>query len=671
MKKISKAEKEQILLKHDNLVDAQNQLKSEFVGLDSIIDELIELIEPWYLFPDGQFRPTIVNLFGMTGTGKTSLITRLFEILEMKSVLRFDTGEWVEKTEYQLSSTISGQIKKLNGENTQPVFILDEFQLGRTLDEQGSDIDRPNLRVVWDLLDSGKFSIVEENWQTVNLQMIYNKLYYLVEEKGLKAKKGKITKGLKQWKLYFEFDEKELDEDDLAEMKEFYISNAIISPNDIYTLFDVNDTFLSEKELAKYLLTLNTEKDVLKFVETSLLNSSKAVEYDFSNSIIFIIGNLDGAYKMAYDLDADTDADTLHEYTKKITIPDIKDALSDLYRLEQISRLGNNYLVYRSFNRSTYKALISLELAKITQKIIDKFDIHIKFTDKTKDLIYREGVFASQGVRPVFSTITSLIETKVGRIIVDMLKDKVNTSTIIWDVDKKRNNFILTTDKKKEYKYELKLKVDSLRDSSGDDIQALVGVHECGHVLTSVYEMEICPEIAVSKTTRAGGFTQTNFPDWDTKKLLEKRLVMLLGGYVAEKLVFGEENLTSGSYSDLEITTHIALSMIKEYGMNGTPLQYSSPDFRVSGSYLDDKDLDIEVEAVVKEALRKTEKLLIENMDLLLQMGKYLSTHSKIETKKIKSMVKKYGVWDVPVYKTKDNYYDFKEILKNKMNDNL
>ncbi len=205
MKKISKKEKGFILDKHENLNDAKNQLKIEFVGLDKIIDEMIDLIEPWYLFPEGQIRPSIVNLFGMTGTGKTSLITRLFEILKMKSVLRFDTGEWVEKTDYQLSSTISGQIKKLKTSDSRPVFILDEFQLGRTLDESGSDIDRPNLRVIWDLLDSGKFSIIEENWQTSNIQMVYNKLSYLIEDKGVRAKNGKITKGYKDWCLYFEY----------------------------------------------------------------------------------------------------------------------------------------------------------------------------------------------------------------------------------------------------------------------------------------------------------------------------------------------------------------------------------------------------------------------------------------------------------------------------------
>jgi len=666
MKKINKEEKSIIIEKYNNLENAKNQLKKEFVGLDDIIDEMIELVEPWYLFPDGQFRPSVINLFGMTGTGKTSLITRLFEILDMKSVLRFDTGEWVEKTDYQLSSTISGQIKKLKSHDSRPVFILDEFQLGRTLDATGADIDRPNLRVIWDLLDSGKFSIIEENWQTSSLQILYNKLSYLIEETGVRAKNGKITKGYKDWCLYFDYRDEHLDDDELKDLKKDYTTHALIPQNEIYAIYDTNDKFLSEKEIYKYILSLKNEKEILKFIEETLVNSSKAVEYDFSDAIIFIIGNLDGAYRMAYDLDADTDPDTLREFSEKININNIKTALSELYRPEQISRLGNNYLIYRSFSSQNYRDLIDLELNKIKTKIYDKFDLEIDFSDKTKQLIFKEGVFASQGVRPIFSTITSLIETKVGRIIVDLLKNKNNTNNIKWDVDKKRDNFILTTDDNQKYKYNLKLKVDNLRDSVGDDIQALVGVHEAGHVLASVYEMNILPEIAVSKTTREGGFTQIDFPEWNTKNLLEQRLVMLYGGFVAERMIFGEENLTSGSFSDIENANKIAIAMVKDFGMiTKLPIQHSTPDFRIVGSYINDNGLDDDVKNVIINALNKTEKILSENKTLLIEMGKFLTKNSKIEKKKIKAMVKKYGSWSVPTYKTKDNYYNFKEILYN------
>jgi uncharacterized protein YneF (UPF0154 family) len=47
-------------------------------------------------------------------------------------------------------------------------------------------------------------------------------------------------------------------------------------------------------------------------------------------------------------------------------------------------------------------------------------------------------------------------------------------------------------------------------------------------------------------------------------------------------------------------------------------------------------------------------------------MGKYLTKNSKITDKQIKRMVKKYGSYNEPIYKTKDTYYNFKEILMNK-----
>ncbi len=59
------------------LVKASKNLKKHFVGIDSIIDEVISNIEVWYLMPELLTRPVVVNLWGMTGVGKTDLIRRL------------------------------------------------------------------------------------------------------------------------------------------------------------------------------------------------------------------------------------------------------------------------------------------------------------------------------------------------------------------------------------------------------------------------------------------------------------------------------------------------------------------------------------------------------------------------------------------------------------------
>jgi polynucleotide 5'-kinase involved in rRNA processing len=71
-------------------------LKSEFVGLDAQIDQIINSISGWYMLPDAQSRPLIINLWGMTGTGKTTLVRRLVNLLEFDtSYSEVDVGKLV------------------------------------------------------------------------------------------------------------------------------------------------------------------------------------------------------------------------------------------------------------------------------------------------------------------------------------------------------------------------------------------------------------------------------------------------------------------------------------------------------------------------------------------------------------------------------------------------
>lgn len=76
------------------LENAGKVLKEEFVGLDSIIDNLLESISSWYITPEIIKRPVIVSLWGMTGTGKSSVVRRLLELLEINNqAMFFDCGE--------------------------------------------------------------------------------------------------------------------------------------------------------------------------------------------------------------------------------------------------------------------------------------------------------------------------------------------------------------------------------------------------------------------------------------------------------------------------------------------------------------------------------------------------------------------------------------------------
>ncbi len=86
--------KNEFLEKRNLLEDARQILKSEFIGIDKIIDEVIESISSWYILSDIQEKPVVINLWGLTGVGKTSLVNRLVELIDFSNrFFKFDLGE--------------------------------------------------------------------------------------------------------------------------------------------------------------------------------------------------------------------------------------------------------------------------------------------------------------------------------------------------------------------------------------------------------------------------------------------------------------------------------------------------------------------------------------------------------------------------------------------------
>lgn len=671
---ISTEERGKMVLKQDKLNCVKEQLKTEFIGIHDQIDEVCSLLESWYLFPHEQVRPLVINLWGLTGCGKTALVSRLFELLEVFSIVKFDIGEFAEETSNTLKYNLSSQVRKARKENNIPVFVFDEFQLGRTIDDEGMEMERGGLRVIWELFDSGKFEMFDDSLGNTSIMKLFAKLQYALE-KGVEVENGKIVKGKAIYdKIFASID----DEPSISResFKKYYTDNPFVPIDDLWCVKKLNeDRFISELQLTEYLKTLNG-KEIVAFIENTMERAFRPIQHDLSSSVIFVIGNIDEAYKgTTHDLNPDIDADTLYEITSKISITDIKNALLARFRAEQISRLGNNHIIYKSFTGQMYKDLIELEINRFKTKLAKKFAVEVEITDNIKDLIYKEGVFPTQGVRPIFSTIVNLIESYVGKIMVDSIKANMTFDKLIWDLnvpDEYKITLIQTVKKKTVehvLNYSIKLKLENIRQSTSDDKQALTAIHESGHALASIYGLNICPKVVVSKTANSGigGFCHVDVPEYESKEFLLNYLQVAMGGYVAEKMVFGDDNLTNGSHLDMKSITETALSIVKEYGMTGLPVYYSFPDFRVSTNFIcTDETLDEITLDLVKNAIGKTEQILKDNITLLLRMGEFLSTNSRIDSDGIKGLVEKYGSY-VPKYKTKDDYYDFKSILLDKI----
>lgn len=660
--------------KKNILEEAKIVLKREFVGIDNIIDEVIHSIESWFIYPEGQIRPTIVNLWGMTGVGKTSLVTRLSELLKVDERLyRFDIGDY-SSGEMRLKRDFSEKLK--NSEKKPIVILFDEFQLGRTIAENGTEVDRNGLRALWDLIDTGTISIINENYYSNKVISLYLKLQHCIEQ-GVEATNGKITRNKKLHNdlFYDSVKEKNKKSHKLQDENGDNVDSTLLVPAEYYYYLknlSTNHFLDTEASFSTKFLQMN-HVEIVDFLKEILDKNLKPVLHDFSQSIIFIAGNLDEVYHMSGVIDPDYDADMFYSNSLKITIPKVKEALKKRFRVEQIARLGNNHILYPAFSSTSFKALIQMELDKFKTRVLNRYGIEIELDNSINDIIYKEGVFPTQGTRPIFTTINTLVESYISKIVSDIILENITVTKINWKYIDETGEYevhIHGNDKPYVKKYSLNLKLDNLRKSSKDDNQAHTAVHEAGHAVISAIHLALIPEEIVSKTAGglSDGYCRIKMPNILTKNIIKKDIAVGLGGYVAEIAVFGDELLSTGSHNDIEKVTEKAISYVKSFGMaNNIPIQIGMDAIQLFEThYPDHQEADKEVKKLIQNALKIAQKIINENRVLLLKVSEYLSENSRMNGDLFLKYVKKYGV-NIPTFKKSDTYSGFKSILTNKI----
>ncbi|MDN3079863.1 AAA family ATPase, partial [Enterococcus faecium] len=150
------------------------QLRTEFFGLDDIIDRVIESVSAWYIFPQLITRPVIVNLWGMTGVGKTQLVRRLSALLGFGDKFVEVVMDGSSKHGYFGSSSLSSILNNSKIEEGQPgILLLDEMQRFRTIDDAGNEVKVERYQDVWTLLSDGKFSSDSTVFAEIEMMLAY------------------------------------------------------------------------------------------------------------------------------------------------------------------------------------------------------------------------------------------------------------------------------------------------------------------------------------------------------------------------------------------------------------------------------------------------------------------------------------------------------------------
>ncbi len=157
----------------------------------------------------------------------------------------------------------------------------------------------------------------------------------------------------------------------------------------------------------------------------------------------------------------------------------------------------------------------------------------------------------------------------------------------------------------------------------------ITAYHEAGHALITKL---IAPENKVTKVTiipstkGAGGFSMNIPPDrmFRSKREMTHNLQIALAGRIAEEIIYGEENITTGASNDIEKATEIVSAMVKHFGMNKKAGMINYDVLYGSRSAGADNEVVSECRRIMEELYIETRQLLKDHMELLMKITELL-----------------------------------------------
>ena len=126
----------------------------------------------------------------------------------------------------------------------------------------------------------------------------------------------------------------------------------------------------------------------------------------------------------------------------------------------------------------------------------------------------------------------------------------------------------------------------------------------------------------------------------ESKKQLQDRLDVFMGGKVAEELVYGPDNVTTGASSDIQGATEIAYAMVTQAGMSELlgNMDLSSNYARLSSETK--QKIEDEVRRMIDESYARAKKLLTENRSKLDLLAAALVEYETLDRKEMEQVVR-------------------------------
>ncbi|MEM9010360.1 MAG: ATP-dependent zinc metalloprotease FtsH [Pseudomonadota bacterium] len=187
-----------------------------------------------------------------------------------------------------------------------------------------------------------------------------------------------------------------------------------------------------------------------------------------------------------------------------------------------------------------------------------------------------------------------------------------------------------------------------------DDEKKLTAYHEAGHAIVGLNVPQHDPihKATIIPRGRALGLV-LSLPERDqlsvTLTKYKSQIAMAMGGRVAEELIFGEDNVTSGAASDIQQVSRIARAMVTRFGMSGElgTIDYANEQMSYLGAYggqaqhsgQTQRLIDEEVRKLVDEGFERAKEILTEKMDDLHALANGLLEYETLTGKEIQKVI--------------------------------
>ena len=187
----------------------------------------------------------------------------------------------------------------------------------------------------------------------------------------------------------------------------------------------------------------------------------------------------------------------------------------------------------------------------------------------------------------------------------------------------------------------------------------LVAYHEAGHALVGALMPDYDPvqKISIIPRGRAGGLTWFT-PSEDrmesglySRSYLQNQMAVALGGRIAEEVIFGDEEVTTGASNDLQQVTRVARQMITRFGMSDrlgpVALGRQNGNVFLGRDIASDRDfsdetaaaIDEEVRNLVDRAYRRAKEVLTQNRHILDQLAQMLVEKETVDSDELQEIL--------------------------------